>query len=128
MPRFLEDEDVDLLASKGGQFVAFALNKQEGFDDFGKPSGLIDASLDDDYGRSLLAEAKRLLRPDTLRSALVMGWTAFEAAARSVLRQKEVGDDKLQTRPLLEMLFSEGLISRQDYLQVKQCLSLRALK
>src|SRR5438093_9563271 len=104
LPAFLEGSDVDILARKGDQLVALTLKKGEDPSEADETSILLTANLDGDYGKSLLAEAERLLSPDTLRAALLMGWAAFEAAARETLGRETAGSDKLTPRALMEGL------------------------
>jgi hypothetical protein len=125
LPAFLENSEVDLLARKGERLVALGLKGGEGASDPGEPSVLLTAHLDGDYGKSLLSEAERLLSPDTLRGALLMGWAAFEAAARETLGRDNPGSDRLTPRALMNGLAERGLIAEEDLPRLQECLSLR---
>src|SRR5690349_12421930 len=95
LPAFLENSDIDLLARMGDQLVAISLKQGEIPSSSAATSTLLAAILDADYGKSLLGEAERLLSPDTLRAALLMGWAAFEAAARETLGRDNPESDRL---------------------------------
>jgi len=125
LPAFLEDSDVDILARKGEQLVALTLKKGEDSSDPEETSILLTANLDGEYGKSLLAEAERLLSPDTLRAAFLMGWAALESAARETLRLEADEADKLPPRALIEALTSRGFITREESERLRECLSLR---
>ena len=128
LPAFLEGSSVDILARKGERVVA--LTMKEGVLPADSEGGLSLltahlAHLDGDYGKSLLAEAERLLSPDTLRAALLMGWAAFEAAARQTLAREIPESDKLPPRALMESLLTRRHIKDEDFTSLQVCFSLR---
>src|SRR3954464_13348070 len=98
IPSFFENTPIDLLARKGDRIAAIknndeAMAEDEQIELAGK-LGVESASL-------LIQEAELLLSPLTLRSALVMAWSAYEAAARAALRPGSTDFDAIPPRKML---------------------------
>lgn len=127
LPAFLENSDIDILARKGEQLVAVSLRHGEIPSSSAESATRFTANLDADYGRSLLAEAERLLSPDTQRAALLMGWAAFEAAARETINRETAGADKLTPDALIEGLSVRNLITDDEFEKLRECSALRSM-
>jgi hypothetical protein len=123
LPAFLQGPDIDLLALKNDQIVA--IQAKNGSLPEEKPQVLISGQIDDAYSLSLLAEAERLLMPDTPRSAILMAWAAFEAAAREVLRDKEKDVEKRLPRELLDELRDKNFLTPLEYQMLRQAMYVR---
>jgi len=124
---YLEIADVDLIATKGDEILAIEMKRQ---DDQGvKPVIIASGRIDEDYSLSLLHEAERLLMPETRRAALLMAWTAFEAAAREVL-QGEIDNQKTERRSpttLIQELAKRDLIDSLEAEKLRRGMYLRNL-
>jgi hypothetical protein len=121
LPTFLEGLKIDLLARNGGHFLAHTSDGQ----DAEGTLRVISASIPDDYSASLLAEASRLLRPDTIRAALVIGWSALEAASRERLAREGRASEKLTSHAIVDALLASDLISELEFQRLREGLNLR---
>ncbi len=75
--------------------------------------------------RSLVEEARTGLAAGTTRSSFLIAWTAFEAAMRDAARREGLPIDRDSPQLLTKTLYSNGLMSKKDYLLVKQSLQMR---
>jgi hypothetical protein len=117
LPHYLADTRVDVLARKGDHIVA--LQMAEG------PDGALrlGAEVGRHAGMILIEEAELHLHPQALLSSVVMGWAAFEAAARAVLGiEKAVS---LTPRQAVEQLRVRGLINDEEYALLMDYMRLR---
>jgi hypothetical protein len=143
-------QDVDLIAQKGEEFVAVEVKRRDqlykihplgeavkqhlpgwSYDLVVYPSnGIDEIPLEDgepaqEYIESLLTEAHRLLDFGIPRAAFLVGWSAIETVMRSSARceKLEIGDGS--PRFVLKTLYSNGIISFEDYDRLRICLEKR---
>jgi hypothetical protein len=148
----LSDSGIDLLARRGKEVVAVRVLSRGDIYDIqeietltrrvqsrrGWRFDVVVVSPDDDAEiprngsalgqseiRSLAAEARTGLRAGTLRSSFLIAWTAFEAAMRDVAGREGIPVDRDSPQLLTKTLYSNGLMSKKDYLLVKQSLQMR---
>jgi REase_AHJR-like len=124
IPSFFESTPPDFLARKGDRIIAIkhydeATPEDEQIELDGK-LGVESASL-------LIQEAELLLSPLTLRSALVMAWSAFEAAARTALRPGSTEFEAMPPRKMLDELIKKGLIGASEFNLLQMALYYRNL-
>ena len=121
---FLEGAPVDVIARKGDEVVTIQA-KMQGCS--GKPADarIFSAEFDGQYGLSMLKEAEILLRPETIRSALLTTWAAFEAIARTALHAAGHDVRELLPRVVIERLRDVGLITDQEFVKLIECQQLR---
>jgi REase_AHJR-like len=119
VPSFLANTPIDLLARKGGRIVAFKANDEATAED---EQLELAAEFGSDSAILLIEEAERLLNPLTIRSALVMAWSAFEAAARAALQPGTTAFQGSPPRKLLEELLAKGLIAYEEFNILQQSL------
>jgi REase_AHJR-like len=123
LAQFLEIPDVDLIATKGDEVIAVNLKRHGEKKD--KPVVVADGTIGGDYSLSLLKEAERLQTPETRRAALLMAWTAFEAAAREVLQGEGHEIEKRTPSALIQGLLKAGLIDPADAEKLRERMYLR---
>ena len=117
--------DVDLIATKGDEVLAIELQEQ---DDRGfKPVVVASGRRGDDNSLALLAEAERLLTPETQQAALLMAWTAFEAAARERLSRADDWVDTQLGKELIRGLAKHGHLNLTDFEVLRRAMALRDL-
>ena len=120
LPNFLLELPIELLAQKEDRIVAL---RRKGYEDEQPEEHEV---VDVDGGRTaaltLIEEAENLLTPYTVRSALVMGWSAFEAAARVALHGKCESPEKISAGQWIPLLVQHGHIADWEMLQLKECL------
>ena len=94
------------------------------------PNGIDGIPLEDgepapEYVESLLTEAQRLLDFGMPRAAFLVGWSAIETVMRTTAgREKlEIGDGSPGF--VLKTLYSNGVISFEDYDRLRLCLEKR---
>ncbi len=122
LPVFFGNDPIDILAHKGDHIVALKV-KDRG--DSQEEPVRVAADLGRDYAARLLEEVEMLLHPQTRQSALVMGWAAFEAAARNSLQPGKTAFAATNPRQLIEELLNRGLISEEESSKLLECLYLR---
>ncbi len=122
LPSFLADDPVDILARKGGRIITFKAVEEAAPDD--EPFELA-AEFGSDSALSLIEEVEMLLNPLTLRSALVMAWSAFEAAARVTLQPGATAFAGFSPKTLIDRLLGRALISDEEYHTLLKSLSFR---
>jgi hypothetical protein len=120
---FLEIPDVDLIAIKGDEILAVNLKRHGAQKD--KPVVVAEGKIGGDYSLSLLKEAERLQMPETRRAALVMAWTAFEAAAREVLQEEGHEIETRMPSALIHGLLKAGLIDQREADRLREGMYLR---
>lgn len=123
LAQFLEIPDVDLIATKGDEVIAVNLKRHGEKKD--KPVIVADGTIGGDYSLSLLKEAERLQMPETRRAALLMAWTAFEAAAREVLQGEGHEIEKRSPSALIQGLLKAGLIDPAEAERLREGMYLR---
>src|SRR5207248_1964749 len=74
---------------------------------------------------SLTEEASRALASGARRAAFLMAWAAVEAAMREAARQEAIPLDTKVPSFVLQTLYVDGPISREDYDRAEQCLRVR---
>src|SRR4051794_35300117 len=105
LPDFARGSEVDVLARRGREIVLLHVN--EG----GQPTDVLKATdVGIEYVGSLVLEAEQLLRMGTPRSALLIAWTAVEAAARDLLRRGGAQADRLTPSSMLHELVRLGRV------------------
>ena len=122
LPVFLQSSPVDIFARKGEKIVALKMNEED--DSPGGAVGVV-ADLDADEGLVLLEEAESHLHPETIRSAIVMGWAAFEAAVRGALKRSMSSIASATPRQLIEKLRLNKLVTPEEYTKLLECMYLR---
>jgi hypothetical protein len=152
LPGGLGDLGVDLLAQRGDETVAVRLRSRSQLYDLNglhplsegpklppgwrldlivlPPEGGVEiprdgAEVGPEYITSLAEEAHRVLAAGAMRAAFVLAWAATEAAMREAARRDGVAIDREVPRFILKTLYSNGLISREDYDRVDQCFHTR---
>jgi len=78
------------------------------------------------YALHLIQESEELLKSGSLRAALVLSWSAVEAALREAAQREDIELDGSSLRFALKSLYSAGVIAREDYDQALTYLNLRA--
>lgn len=125
LAQFLEMPDVDLIATRGNEILAVNLKRHGAQKD--RAVVVAEGRIGGDYSLSLLKEAEGLQRPETRRAALLIAWTAFEAAAREVLQGER---NELEKRPhtalkLTQDLLEAGLIDQVEAERLREAMYLR---
>ncbi len=123
LAQFLEIPDVDLIATKGDEILAVNLKRYG--DQKDKAVVVATGTIGGDYSLSLLEEAERLQMPETRRAALLMAWTAFEAAAREVLQGDGHEIEKRPPSALIQDLLKAGHIDQVEAERLRQGMYLR---
>jgi hypothetical protein len=141
-------DDVDLIAQKDDKFIAIEIKRRDQLYDLAPPleeavkrhlpgwsydlivyppDGVDGIPLEDgepspEYVESLLAESGQLLRLEKPRAAFLVGWAAIESSMRTAARREplDIGDGSPGF--VLKSLFSNGLISREDFDRLRRSL------
>ncbi len=114
LPSFLRDAGIDLIALKNDEIITVQAKS------VGSAQPLIlAAEYDAQYGLSLLAEAERLLTPETIRSALLISWAAFEGIARVLLNR--IDPNRSPPGALLWELKYSGQIDQGEHKMLVEC-------
>ena len=126
LAQFLEIPDVDLIATKGDEILdgqtSSGMSEHLPKD---KPVVVAEGKIGGDSSLSLLREAERLQTPETRRAALLMAWTAFEAAAREVLQGEGHEIEKRMPSALIQGLLKAGLIDPAEADRLREGMYLR---
>jgi hypothetical protein len=149
LPKFLANEDIGLVAKKGSENVAVQIRargeaydlqpdlyrfaEQQGWrlDVVVYPPNTIDdlprngASVRSGYVQELIQESEKLIRERVPRAAVVISWSAVEAAMREAAQREGVEPDRPFPRDLLKSLYSNGVISREDYTRSMESMEIR---
>ncbi len=123
LAQLLEIPDVDLIATKGEEVLAVSLKRHGEQKD--RPVVIAEGKMGGDTSLSLLRVAERLQTPETRRAALLMGWTAFEVAAREVLQGEGSPFEKRTPSTLIEGLLKAGLIDPAEADRLREGMYLR---
>lgn len=123
LAQFLEIPNVDLIATKKDEFLAISLKKHGPRKD--TPVVVAEGRIGGDYSLSLLKEAERLQMPETRRAALMMAWTAFEAAAREVLYAERKEIDRRSPSVLIDQLLQLGHVDQVEAERLREGMYLR---
>lgn len=79
-------------------------------------SKTFDGSSLDPYSlKKRLAEANKLLSKNSYEAALVLGWSAAEAALRVMAKNEKVSSRPGNARHLLKFLYTRGLFAERDF-------------
>jgi hypothetical protein len=94
------------------------------------PGGVDDIPLEDgephsDYIESLLTEAHQVLDLGHVRAAFLIGWSATESTMRESMRREQLEMADGAPGFVLKTLYSNGVISFDDYDRVRRCLEAR---
>jgi hypothetical protein len=141
---------IDLIAEKDGDFVVVEVKRRDHLYEINPlemtiqrnlpgfrydlvvypPDGIDGIPLEDgepspEYVESLLEEARQLLDLGKARAAFLIGWSAIETAMRTSGRCEnlEIGDGSPPF--VLKTLYSNGVISYEDYNRLRLCLDKR---
>jgi hypothetical protein len=152
LPQNLRDLRIDLLARRGEQVIAVQVKSRDQLHDLGDYKQLADRlkmepgwepelvvfppengeQLPRDGTKlgvgeilSLTEEASRTFAVGALRASFLVAWAAVEAAMREAARQEGIAIDREVPRFLLQTLYTNGIISREDYDQVEHCFRVR---
>jgi hypothetical protein len=150
LPSFLVGRGVDLIARRGDERVAIHVKSrgqlydlwaseqaagQAGadgwrFDLVVYPPATEDVALNGagggvEYADTLIEEAERLLGLPSLRAAFLIAWSAAEAAMREVARREAIPLDAETPQFLVKTLYTNGILSREEYDRLQQGLGLR---
>jgi hypothetical protein len=83
--------------------------------------------LSDEEVFKALADAEQLARGGFLRAALITAWAGFEAAMRRRLRGSgETAEVEALSRPMLNELYSTGVLSAAEFPRLEQVYRLRS--
>lgn len=148
IPESLRDQGVDLIARKGAESVAvqvkdrgqlydlkpdeqprlppgwrfdLVVSPANGADDFPRNGKKTEPA----YTMSLVDEVEQLLPIGALRAAILIAWSAAESAMREVARRERIETEQATPRFLLKSLYTNGLISREDFERVGEYMALR---
>jgi REase_AHJR-like len=143
-------DHIDLIAQKEGDFVVIEVKRRDQLYEINPlemtierdlpgfrydlvvypPDGIDGIPLEDgepssEYVESLLEEARQLLDFGKARAAFLIGWSAIETAMRTSCRCEnlEIGDGSPHF--VLKTLYSNGVISYEDYNRLRLCLDKR---
>jgi hypothetical protein len=152
LPQRLGDLGIDLLARRGEEAIAIRVKSRDQLYDLhdvqqlaervkGEPGWRLDlvvfppeggvevprdgAEPDIDHIRSLAEEASRALGVGVVRASFLLAWATVEAAMREAARREEIAMDREVPRFVLKTLYSNGIISREDYDRVEHCFHVR---
>lgn len=75
--------------------------------------------------RQTIEEARRLLENKSLEAALLVAWSAAEAALRTLAEQEDIGARQAVPAYLLKQMAAEGVISQQVYHALMDILKIR---
>jgi hypothetical protein len=143
-------DHVDLIARKNGRSVAIEVKRRDQLYQLNPPEaariqalpgwsydlavyppdGIDDIPLEDgepspEYVESLLAEARRALDLDQNRAAFLVAWSAVETAMRTAARREDLDIERGVPRFVLTTLYSDGVVSDEDYERLRVCLNKR---
>lgn len=138
---------IDLIAEKGGKYAAIEVKRRDQLHEIGPlaaavkelpdwdydlvvypPDGVDGIPLEDgessqDYVESLLAEAQELFEIGKPRAAFLVAWSAIESTMRTAARREDLDIEEGVPRFVLTTLYSNGVISYEDYERVRRCLN-----
>src|SRR5262249_42623223 len=94
------------------------------------PDGVDDIPLEDgepspQYVQSLLAEARRTLDLGEHGAAFLVAWSAIETSMRTAARREELEIKEGVPQFVLTTLYSNGVMSYEDYERLRRCLNKR---
>ena len=141
-------DDVDLIAQKDDKFIAIEVKRRDELYDLAPPleeavkrhlpgwsydlvvyppDGIDGIPLEDgepspEYIESLLAEAEQLLGLDKPRAGFLVAWAAIESSMRTAARRESLDIRDGSPSFVLRSLFSDGVISREDFDRVRRGL------
>src|SRR5437762_608058 len=75
--------------------------------------------------QALAEEASRALAVGVTRASFVIAWAAVEATMRAAARREGIAIDRELPLFVLKTLYSNGIISREDYDRVEHCFHVR---
>lgn len=141
---------IDLIAEKEGEYVVVEVKRRDRLYEISPlemtvnrelpgfrynlvvypPGGVDDIPLEDgepsaEYVESLFDEAQRLVDLDKPRAAFLIAWSAVESAMRESLRREQIEMGDGAPSFVLKTLYSNGIISFEDYERLRQCLEAR---
>ena len=148
LPDFLKGQEVDLIGRKGGESVAIQVKGRDELYDIpafaetmhAQPGWSFDlvvyppegdefprdeAHTAPEYTSALIAEAEQLSSQGAVNAALVIAWSATEAAMREAAQREGIELDKLTPRFVLKTLHADGVITREECKQASEYLDLR---
>jgi hypothetical protein len=133
-------DQLDLIAQKDQEFVAIEVKRRDQLYEISPldfavkqflpgwtydlvvypPDGVDGIPLEDgepssEYVDSLLAEAQQSLDSNKPRGAFILVWSAIESAMRSAARREELEIGDGAPRFVLKTLYSNGVISYEDF-------------
>jgi uncharacterized protein YutE (UPF0331/DUF86 family) len=138
---------VDLIAQKNGESVAVQVKRRDQLYEINPPEiagiqhlpgwsydlvvyppggvdgiPLEDGEPNQEYVESLFAEAQELLDIGKLRAAFLVAWSAIESTMRTAARREDLDIEEGVPHFVLTTLYSNGVISYEDYERVRRCL------
>jgi uncharacterized protein YutE (UPF0331/DUF86 family) len=152
LPQSLRDLSIDLLARRGKQVIAVQVKSRDELHDLRdyqqlaerlkvepgwEPELVVFPPEDGEQlprdGRelgvseilALTEEASRAFATGATRASFLIAWAAAEAAMREAARHEGIAIDREVPRFLLQTLYTNGIISREDFDQVEHCLHVR---
>jgi hypothetical protein len=149
LPDGLKHQRIDLIAHRGNEHVAIEVKGREELYDL-QPD-LKDPTLPEGwrfdlvvyprngsdelprngktpepgYTMLLIQEVEQLVAIGALRAAILIAWSAAESAMRAAAQRTKIETDNAAPRFLLKSLYSNGLMSREDFEKVGEYLNLR---
>jgi hypothetical protein len=143
-------ERIDLIAEKDGEYVVVEVKRRDQLHEISPlemtvkrnlpgfrydlvvypPGGVDDIPLEDgepnaEYVESLFDEAQRLVDLDKPRAAFLIAWSAVESAMRESIRRERLEMRDGAPSFVMQTLYSNGVISFEDYDRLRQCLEAR---
>jgi len=143
-------DNIDLIAQKDGEYVVVEVKRRDQLYEINPvemslkrnlpgfrydlvvypPNGVDGIPLEDgepspDYVESLFAEAQQLLDFGKPRGAFLIVWSGIESAMRIAARREELEIEDGAPRFVLKTLYSNGVISYEDYDRLRLCLDKR---
>lgn len=113
-PHGVPDSGIDAIATKGDRVLTFQVRARRGADDTAARVFAADEP-DVAYVNALLREVESLLRPETPVAAVLVTWTAAEAALRALGRRHAVDVGRVPPRALMEALREKGALTDKQY-------------
>jgi hypothetical protein len=113
-PAGMPDSGIDAIATKGNRVLAFQVRSPRGDDDSGTRVFAADEP-DIPYVDALLREVESLLRPETPVAAVLVAWTAAEAALRAIGRRHGMDISRMPPRQLMSALAEKSVLTEQQY-------------
>lgn len=153
LPDTFADSNIRMLAIKGGETVAVRVKRQDEITDLDElrrfaeqvektpgwsldfvsvpRNGTLDvpataAELNARQIELVIKEAEDGLSAGLRRSAFLMAWTAVEASMRELARRSDLLTERESPTLVLETLYTYGLVSREDYEQIRDHYALRS--